>query len=288
MGNPELTGRGLPIISTVVLAVMRSLVLVLMSLLPCLAWGQAATPPASLASTVINYETSLGSWVAYHTVLLELDGTFYEVADYYTGAPGSTSDPLKSGTYAYGTNSNNTGTLTLNYSDGTTLAVTMLFSGYASPNLNLIGNFAGYVAGSNFRIAPLAAAWNCINVSSRSLVSPTVPSISGFVVTGSVPRYVLVRAIGPSLAALGVTDAVASASVQVFQGSTLIGQNSGWSVPSSNVTSLTATFAQVGAFSLSPGSADAALVLLLNPGSYTVQGRATQIGEILVEVYLVP
>jgi hypothetical protein len=45
--------------------------------------------------------------------------------------------------------------------------------------------------------------------------------------------------------------------------------------------------ARVGAFALTAGSADAALVMNLEPGNYTVQvkGKGTATGVAIVEVY---
>ncbi|MBL9202361.1 MAG: hypothetical protein JNL39_17760, partial [Opitutaceae bacterium] len=54
--------------------------------------------------------------------------------------------------------------------------------------------------------------------------------------------------------------------------------------------SLAPTFTAVGAFQLTAGSRDAALVTSLAPGSYTVQvrGVANGTGEAIVEIYEVP
>jgi hypothetical protein len=270
---------------------MRILLVSLICLLPPLAFAQTPKAPASLASTAISMDIHVGSpFDMKSTTLLEPDGTFYQVANTSSFYLQVTQSPLLSGTYAYQPNADNTATITFNYSNGSRDVYGMSFeySSYTNSNLRQCGSFPSLPYTSSFWIEPLSAAWNFVNVSSRSLVSAAVPSITGFVIGGDIPRYVLVRAIGPSLLGLGVTDAVPSASVAVYQGSTLVGQNSGWSVPASNVASLTATFAQVGAFTLSPGSGDAAMVVLLSPGSYTVQGWATQTGEVLVEAYLVP
>ena len=55
-------------------------------------------------------------------------------------------------------------------------------------------------------------------------------------------------------------------------------------------TALSPTFTAVGAFALTAGSRDAALVTSLTPGSYTVQvsGVSGGTGEALVEIYKVP
>ena len=48
--------------------------------------------------------------------------------------------------------------------------------------------------------------------------------------------------------------------------------------------SLAAAFDAVGAFALEKSSRDCALVLTLEPGSYTAQVRADTAGEVLLEV----
>ena len=62
-----------------------------------------------------------------------------------------------------------------------------------------------------------------------------------------------------------------------------IGSNSGWGGDSA----LAAAFARVGAFSLSANSADAAMLVTLPPGPYTVQviGASNTTGIALIEVY---
>lgn len=110
---------------------------------------------------------------------------------------------------------------------------------------------------------------------------------AGFVLGGSTPRKILVRAVGPTLGTVfGVGDTVADPRLALFSGQTQIGANDNWS----GGTALTAAFAQVGAFALPAASLDAALLTELPPGAYTVQvsGAAGTTGVALVEVYEVP
>ncbi|MSU49391.1 MAG: hypothetical protein EXS37_09950 [Opitutus sp.] len=96
----------------------------------------------------------------------------------------------------------------------------------------------------------------------------------------------LIRAVGPRLADLGVTGVLADPKFDVFRAGTAaaIASNDNWDAP------LAATFNAVGAFGLTVGSRDAALVTSLTPGSYTVQvsGVNGGTGEALVEIYEVP
>jgi hypothetical protein len=126
-----------------------------------------------------------------------------------------------------------------------------------------------------------------VNVSARNQVGTGDNIlIFGFFVDGTGTKNVLIRAIGPRLVDLGVTGVLADPRFDVFRaGSTVaIAGNDNWDA------SLAATFNAVGAFGLTAGSRDAALVTTLTPGSYTVQvsGVSGTTGEALVESYEVP
>lgn len=120
------------------------------------------------------------------------------------------------------------------------------------------------------------------NVSARNYVGTGGDLlIAGFVVDGAGPKTVLIRAVGPTLAAFGVQGALADPKLQIFQGERLVAENDDWS------PSLATAFGRVGAFSLVAGSFDAALTLTLQPGAYTAQitGVNGGTGEALVEIY---
>lgn len=129
------------------------------------------------------------------------------------------------------------------------------------------------------------AASRLVNISARNQVGTGDNIlIVGFVLAGEGSRNVLIRAVGPQLAAFGVTGTLADPRLEVFRGSTSVAINDNWEAASA------ATFAAVGAFGLAAGSRDAALVTLLTPGAYTVQvsGVNNAVGEALVEIYEVP
>ena len=89
----------------------------------------------------------------------------------------------------------------------------------------------------------------------------------------------------------GVTNALADSRVQVFSGQTQIGENDNWSTVPADATAVAAAAASVGAFALPVGSKDAALVLTLAPGGYTLQvssAVAGSAGVALIEVYELP
>jgi hypothetical protein len=112
---------------------------------------------------------------------------------------------------------------------------------------------------------------------------------SGFVIGGGAHRTVLVRAVGPTLAAFGIPDALAQPVLSVFQGPRLIASNAGWAgVDGAGADALTGAFDRAGAFRLlDDTSRDAALILSLPPGAYTVQVRSADgaAGSALLEVY---
>jgi hypothetical protein len=127
-----------------------------------------------------------------------------------------------------------------------------------------------------------------VNISGRSIVGGTAgPLIAGFVIQGNTPRQLLVRAIGPTLGAFGVTGALADPVLELYQGSSRLFQNDDWGGGSA----LVAAFGQVGAFGISnPQSKDSALLVTLQPGSYSavISGANGTSGVALIEVYLMP
>ena len=132
------------------------------------------------------------------------------------------------------------------------------------------------------------------NVSSRALTGPGQSAhVLGFVVNGARPKTMLVRGLGPALTPFGITNALPNPSLTVYNGAGLVVlSNTDWGVPTVNgvVGDLAAAARQVGAFALTAGSRDAALLVQLDPGSYTAvvsdEGGAT--GVSLVEVHELP
>lgn len=126
-----------------------------------------------------------------------------------------------------------------------------------------------------------------INVSTRGLVQAGAALTPGFVLRGSGSKQLLVRAVGPTLAAFGL-DALADAKMDVInqQTSLSVANNDDWG----GGASLTNTFSSLGAFPLPADSKDAASFtgLPVNQGGYTVRitaaGAATS-GIALAEVY---
>ncbi len=155
------------------------------------------------------------------------------------------------------------------------------------------GNFFAEIAGAGTGIA-VAEAYDAsenaavstsrlVNLSTRSRTAPgDATLVAGFVVTSGTQR-VLVRAIGPGLAGFGVAETLPDPQLAVYAGATLHALNDDWG----GGPVLTDTFARVGAFELDPSSRDAAMVLTLVPGAYSVHVRGANdtSGTVLLELY---
>jgi sugar lactone lactonase YvrE len=114
--------------------------------------------------------------------------------------------------------------------------------------------------------------------------------IAGFVVRGTQPAAVLVRAVGPTLSTFGVSGFLAQPVLSVLDSTgAVVGTNTGWGTAPSP-SQLSSVAQAVGAFALNTGSADSALLLTLQPGSYSaeVTGVNGTTGIALVEVYQAP
>jgi hypothetical protein len=132
-----------------------------------------------------------------------------------------------------------------------------------------------------------------VNISTLARISsPTDQIVSGFVISGTTPRNVVVRGVGPTLAAFGVNDALKNVVLSVFQGDRLIGTNSAWAGETRELAQgVIEAFDRAGAFRFTDESShDTALVLSLTPGAYTVQVRSADgaSGAALLEVYDLP
>lgn len=139
------------------------------------------------------------------------------------------------------------------------------------------------------------------NVSTRGYVSARDAFlIGGFVIAGDQPKQVLIRGVGPGLMDQGVSDYLRDPMIELVRGSEILTSNDDWmggsSVSSSSSVSyrsfelIEAMSDAVGAFRLNENSDDAAMVVWLEPGAYTVlvSGKYGDDGVALVEIYDLP
>src|SRR3954470_9624988 len=118
------------------------------------------------------------------------------------------------------------------------------------------------------------------NISTRGLVGTGQGQlIGGFIITGG-PKLVMIRAMGPSLAAAGVSPALANPSLTLYSGGTQLAANDDWKT--------NANVADIIASGIAPADdLEAVLLIRLEPGAYTtvVSGSGGTTGIGLVEVY---
>lgn len=129
-----------------------------------------------------------------------------------------------------------------------------------------------------------------INLSTRTQVGVGEDElIAGFVVGGSGPSRLLVRAVGPGLAPFGVTGLLAQPvlTLRSSRFGDVVQRNQGWS-GGNNAADISGAARLVGAFSIDP--VDCAMVVTLAPGEYTAQvgGVGGTTGEALIEIYVLP
>ncbi len=151
--------------------------------------------------------------------------------------------------------------------------------------LYLVADNASNTAGQILKIVSIPAAPALLNLSTRARIETDDKgfAIAGFILTGSAPKTVVIRAIGPSLAADGqpVPDRLSNPTLSLRDGSgAQLLTNDDWMTTSRRQ--------ELVDFGLAPADPlESALVATLQPGAYTAimhgVGEATGIG--LVELY---
>src|SRR5438067_450196 len=127
------------------------------------------------------------------------------------------------------------------------------------------------------------------NISTRGLVQTgNDVMIGGFIIEGSGPKTVIVRAIGPELTPFGIPNALADPTLELHDGTrALIASNNNWQT---TIIGGIITSDQVGAIQNSGHAptqpSESAIIATLPPGNYTaiVRGVNNTVGVALVEV----
>ncbi len=129
-----------------------------------------------------------------------------------------------------------------------------------------------------------------INVSTRGYVDSSLSGgflDGGFVISGTAPRQILIRADGPALTVFGVSGALPDPVLTIYNSSGgVVATNTVWTT-NSNSTALSTAALEVGAFALTSTSKDSALLVTLAPGAYTaeVTSAGNNSGIALFEAY---
>ncbi len=149
-----------------------------------------------------------------------------------------------------------------------------------------ISNSSGSVTSSAATVTLSPNASRPANISVRTNVATGTLVTPAFVLKGSGTKRMLVRAVGPGLAAFGLPGTMENPKLTVFRGSTELTANDDWSA-----ANIGQAFTATGAFTLPANSKDAALVVDL-PASPTGESYSVQVtnasgtgGIVLVEVY---
>jgi hypothetical protein len=171
------------------------------------------------------------------------------------------------------------------------LIVSSLSEGPATVQVTGVGGTSGIVLAEVYDLAPAssftATTPRFTNLSCRAQVDTDANiMVAGIVVSGSGQCRLLIRAVGPGLDQFNVPGTLADPKLEVFSGSSVILANDNWDADDVPL----ATQASAGAFPIPAGSRDAAVIVSLTRGPYTVHvsGVGNTTGVALVEVYELP
>jgi hypothetical protein len=263
----------------------------------------------SIADTIYFERGNIGPSVTDRTIIFQNNGRYVYLHHAEGSFLGSVAlqGPFSDGSYSYKRTAENEGTVSFRDDDGSTSALTLQFTS-ASAGSSLLGP-SRTVVFSFIDALDIRSRGIPTNISLRGRVSPGKPLIVGFVVPrydrfevapNFISRHVVIRVAGPSLSAFGVSDAWKDPSFTVTAQSMLQEPiYDDWSSPPplpvgkapDPQRAFEKIFSYVGAFQFSPGSKDAAAVLDVPSGSYTIvcaSKAGDEGGEALVEVYYLP
>lgn len=154
------------------------------------------------------------------------------------GTGGALVNPMQ---YNYTVTGPNTATYTMPASGSTPASTTNLV--FTGPNSGTYTTVSGTTTTTgSFGLATIPSAAPIANVSSRAFVKDGGSTTVGFVIAGTAPRRVLIRAVGPALSTFGVTDALQNPSLALYNGTQVIARNDQWgTMASSTSTGSTST-----------------------------------------------
>jgi hypothetical protein len=197
-----------------------------------------------------------------HIIMVQRTGTVL------TGGFGSLTAPIAPATQY---------TFTLNSPIGSSIPITGAFTIVDGVFTGMFQTSAGTFTVNTFKNSLFN---RMANISTRGLVGTGQGQlIGGFIITGG-PKLVMIRAMGPSLAAVGVSPALANPMLTLYAGGTQLAANDDWKT--------NANVADIIASGIAPSDdLEAVLLIRLEPGAYTtvVSGAGGTTGIGLVEVY---
>jgi hypothetical protein len=137
---------------------------------------------------------------------------------------------------------------------------------------------------------PTPAGSRLFNISTRSFVQTADNvMIGGFIVHGTAPKRVIIRAIGPELGQFGVPDPLADPTLELHDGSgALVGTNDNWQTTIIGGIITDDQVQEIQNSGYAPGDpSESAIIADLPAGNYTaiVRGVNSSTGVGLVEVY---
>lgn len=143
-------------------------------------------------------------------------------------------------------------------------------------------SFRGFTAQATITvIPPLGGVVKFANVSTRMSVGTGDNAlIGGFIITGTQPRKVIIRGIGPSLADFGLSNVLANPTLELHNASQVIATNDDWQTAANKQEIIDRKVAP-------NKTKEAAILVTLSPGSYSaiLRGAANGTGIGVVEVY---
>ena len=153
------------------------------------------------------------------------------------------------------------------------------------PNGNVLvagGNGGGGIlASAELYLEPATTPSQPMNISTRmEVLTDDQALIGGFIITGTAPKRIILRAVGPSLAAFGISNPLADPVLELHgSDGSLITSNDNWKDTQQ---------AEIEATGILPQSdLEPAIISTLDPGNYTavVSGKGGGTGVGLVEAY---
>lgn len=147
-------------------------------------------------------------------------------------------------------------------------------------SLNIIaGSDRTAAASDDYQLTVVQSPANLLNIATRlRVLRGENVLIGGFIITGSVPKRVIIRALGPSLSERGIAGPLQDPFLELFQGANNVATNDNWRESE----------AEIQATGIPPSDdRESAIVRTLAPGDYTaiVSGVGETEGVGLIEVY---